>query len=85
MAIKKTFLGLCLLASTNLMAEWQLNNEASTLTYVSTKSGAVAEVNHFANMQGKVTKNGNATLSIDLTSVETNIGIRNERTKKALI
>lgn len=84
MTIKTAVLGLCLLASSNVMATWKLDNNASTLSYVSTKSGAVAEVNHFTSMKGKVTEQGVAKLNIDLASVETNIAIRNERMKKHL-
>lgn len=66
------------------MAAWQLDNKNSNLTYVSTKSGAVAEVNHFGTLSGKVSDEGFAKIVIDLTSVETNIAIRNERTQKHL-
>ncbi|MGB0899724.1 MAG: YceI family protein [Psychrobium sp.] len=84
MTLKTTFIGLCLFASTNVMAAWQLDNSSSSLSYVSTKNSAVAEVNYFTRMQGTVAEQGNAELAIDLTSVETNIPIRNERTKKHL-
>lgn len=82
--MKTVFLGLCLLTSTNLMAAWQLDNRNSNLTYVSTKSGAVAEVNHFGTLSGKVSEQGFAKVVIELSSVETNIPIRNERTQKHL-
>lgn len=84
MTIKTTMMSICLLASSSAFAGWKLNNEASNLTYVSTKSSAVAEVNHFTSLQGNVSEQGKATISIDLSSVETNIAIRNERTKKHL-
>lgn len=84
MTIKTTLIGLCLLTSTNALAAWQLDNKDSSLSYVSTKNSAIAEVNHFGKMQGEVSNKGDASLQIDLTSVETNISIRNERTKQHL-
>ncbi len=72
------------MASSNVMAAWQLNNENSNLSFVSVKSGAVAETHHFSAMQGKVSEKGFAKVMLDLTSIESNIDIRNERMQNHL-
>ncbi len=58
---------------------WAVDPETSSLSYVSVKSGNVAEVNSFTSLSGGVSENGEATISIDLASVETGVDIRNER------
>lgn len=84
MIIRSMLLGLCLLGSAQLQASWQLNNEASNLTFVSVKKGKIAEVHHFGSMQGKVSNKGIGKVSIDLASIESNIDTRNQRMKKYL-
>ncbi len=58
---------------------WQLNGEASDLTFVSVKNGDVAEVSRFGAFSGQVDADGNAGLVINPASVETYVDIRNER------
>jgi len=75
---------LCLLISLCLFAfsakaEYQLDNEASSLNFISIKKDKIAEVHFFKQMSGSIDAEGVAKISIDLTSVETNIAIRNER------
>ncbi|MGV2987764.1 YceI family protein [Vibrio sp. E150_011] len=65
-------------------ASWMLDNKDSTLKFVSTKKNAVSEVHHFNAMSGSISDDGKATLILDLSSVETNIAIRNERMKTML-
>ncbi|MGB0866509.1 MAG: YceI family protein [Granulosicoccaceae bacterium] len=64
---------------------WTLDSEASHLTYLSTKitqaSTALTEENTFLTLAGSVIE-GKAEITIDLSSVETNIPIRNERMQK---
>lgn len=66
------------------LADWQLVNDASKLEFISTKKAAIAEVHSFKKLSGSVSETGEINFVIDLTSVETNIPIRNERMNKFL-
>jgi polyisoprenoid-binding protein YceI len=66
------------LLSSSVFAEWKLN-PSSSLTFISVKADLIGETHHFTKLTGLVSKNGEAELAIDLSSVETNIPIRNER------
>ena len=57
-------------------AEWILDNDASTLTFTSIKAGTVAETHTFGELAGSIGADGNASLVIDLDSVDTGIEIR---------
>ena len=59
--------------------EWQVVPDASRLTYVSVKSGEVLETNRFTGLSGSVSEGGTATVTIDLSSLETGVDIRNQR------
>lgn len=72
------------MGSTFAMADWQLLNEQSQLNFVSVKKSAVVEVHRFKSLSGSVTDAGKAEVAIDLASVDTNIGIRDERMQKML-
>lgn len=79
--------GSLLLASlqpTLAMAEWSLNNEASTLSFVSTKAEHVAEVHTFDVLSGEIDDDGTVSVTIELASVNTLIPIRNERMQAML-
>lgn len=69
--------------SVNAWAGWMLNSEASSVHFISVKKEHIAEVHHFTSLSGQINQ-GTLTLNIDLSSVETNIGIRNERMQKML-
>lgn len=76
-------LGFCLglllsLFSSSVFAGWALN-PSSKLTFVSVKADHVGETHHFSKLSGAVSEEGVMSLSIDLSSLETNIPIRNER------
>lgn len=58
---------------------WSVDADASSLSYVSVKSGEIAETNTFSGLSGTVGEDGSATLQIDLATVETKVDIRNER------
>ena len=57
---------------------------ASQVQFVSIKNNAIGEVSHFETLAGTVTDAGEVEVRVALDSVETNIGIRNERMKKML-
>lgn len=83
----KVLSGLALLLtflSPNVWAQWDLSNEDSRLNFVTVKSVKIGEVHRFERLMGSISDTGQVTLNIDLNSVETNIGIRNERIKKDL-
>ncbi len=81
---KPLVLASLLLGSSFASADWQLLNDQSQLNFVSVKKSAVVEVHRFKALKGSVSESGEAQLSIDLTSVDTNIGIRDERMQKML-
>ncbi len=72
------------LTSPLALAGWSLDPAASSLSFVSIKNNTVAEVHHFTQFSGEVSDSGEATLTINLDSVETGIPIRNERMRKLL-
>ncbi|MEO0462827.1 MAG: YceI family protein [Pseudomonadota bacterium] len=78
-----TLLAACTQAPAELtpLAEgsWSVDAEASSLSYVSVKSGEIAEPNTFSGLSGSVSPDGTAALEIDLASLETGVDIRNER------
>ena len=58
---------------------WTLDGEASHLAFGSIKKDKIGEVNSFSGLKGTVDADGKADVTIDLTTLETNIDIRNER------
>ncbi len=58
---------------------WTLDSDASHLAYGSIKKDKIGEVNTFSGLKGTVDETGKANVKIDLTTIETNIDIRNER------
>lgn len=74
---------LFLLATAAAQAGWQLE-QPSELTFMSFKNTHLAEIHRFNRMQGNIAEDGKATLSIDLTSVDTAIPIRDTRMQEML-
>lgn len=70
--------------SMTVQAAWQLDNANSQLTFVSVKANKVGEVHVFQKLEGTVNDEGQASLKIDLTSVNTNVAVRDERMQKFL-
>ena len=58
---------------------WMLSPTESRVSFVSVKQGTTGEVHYFTEAQGAVSNQGTVSLSIDTTSVETGIDVRNER------
>jgi polyisoprenoid-binding protein YceI len=63
---------------------WHLDADRSALSFVSIKSGDIAETHSFSGLSGSVMADGQAELVIDLATIETGIGIRNERMREHL-
>ena len=70
------------LVSHSAFAGWTLNSDNSSLFYVTSKAGAVSEVNSFSSLSGSIADNGQASVEINLGSVDTAIDIRNERMRE---
>ncbi len=61
---------------------WSIDSEASRLSYVTVKSGEIAEANDFTGLTGTVAPDGAATIEIDLATVSTGVDIRDERMRE---
>ena len=64
-------------------ADWTLS-ESSRIGFVSIKNNSVGENNAFERVTGSISQSGQVSVSVDLSSVETGVGIRNERLQKML-
>lgn len=73
----------CTLCS-SVNADWILNNEQSSLHFISTKNEHISEIHSFQKLQGTLNERGQLTVNIELASVETGIDIRNTRMKEML-
>ena len=72
-------IALGLLSNVALAGDWSVNNNQSTVSFISIKKSDIAEVHRFKQVEGTLTEAGNFSLAIDLTSVDTGIAIRDER------
>jgi polyisoprenoid-binding protein YceI len=72
-------LSFSLFLATPAYSAWQLDSKNSSLTFVSIKKGTIAENHHFKTFAGVINDSGLANITIDLSSVDTNIAIRNAR------
>ena len=63
------------------VGQWVLNNEASSLNFITTKNATKTEVQTFKTIQGQITGT-KVTLNVDLSSVDTGIEIRDERLRE---
>lgn len=71
------------LAALPVHADWSIT-DASRVGFVSIKNNVIGENNAFQRVSGGISDEGAVTVNIDLTSVETGVGIRNERLQKML-
>ena len=71
------------LAALPARADWSIN-DTSRVGFVSIKNNVIGENNAFQRVSGGISEAGAVTVNIDLTSVETGVGIRNERLQKML-
>lgn len=82
MRILSLVLSLCF--TNALYANWLVDSDTSSIHFLSTKKSTVTEAHEFEAFSGTLDEAGNLTLSIDLSSVETRIPIRNKRMKEHL-
>ena len=64
--------------------DWSVDGERSSVGFVTVKNGAVVESHRFRRVSGSVSADGLARVSIDLTSVDTMIPIRDGRMRDLL-
>ncbi|MFC5699200.1 YceI family protein [Pseudomonas sp. GCM10022186] len=62
-----------------VQASWYLDNESSRISFISTKAGSISEVHRFLTLHGKIDKDGEARLRIELESVSTGVPLRDQR------
>jgi polyisoprenoid-binding protein YceI len=72
-------IGAALLLSSGAQADWTLDGTGSSFYYVTSKAGAVSEVNTFGGLSGSIADDGTATLMIDLATVNTAVEVRDQR------
>lgn len=71
------------LAAPIAQAEWTLQ-KGSELNFLTTKNTHLTEVHTFRTLVGSLQDNGSATLSIDLTSIDSAIPVRDQRMRDVL-
>ena len=77
------FVAVLFLAS-SAAAHWELDNNSSTLSFVTVKADHVGEVHTFDKLSGDINDDGSVQITIELASVNTLIDIRNERMQNML-
>ena len=70
------------LFSQPLLADWALDSTESDLYFTSTKKENISEANQFTKLSGTINDDKKATLMVDLSSVSTQVDIRDERLQK---
>ncbi|MGB0799948.1 MAG: hypothetical protein ACPGRD_11585, partial [Planktomarina sp.] len=69
-----------LLTSTAAMADtWTIDRDASVIGFGSVKSDSIGEAHTLRSIAGSVAADGTVSVELDLTSIQTNIEVRNER------
>lgn len=80
----KTYLSACLLlAALPAMADWQLTTP-SEVSFVTFKNTHLAEHHRFNRLSGQVNAQGEASINIDLASIDSRIPVRDERMQNLL-
>lgn len=82
--MKKTLLALTTLCSFNAFADWHLEQQNSSVSFTTFKKEHIAENHQFDSINAVVADSGKVQLTIDLTSVNTNIPIRDQRMQEHL-
>ena len=73
-----------LFLASSAAAHWELDNNSSTLSFVTVKADHVGEVHTFDQLSGDINDDGSVQITIELASVNTLIDIRNERMQNML-
>lgn len=77
------------LAASSSQAAWHVDSGQSTFSFMTAKAGtpgtsAIEEVQTFRQIDGSVGDDGKLVFDVELASVETNIGLRNDRIREIL-
>ena len=70
---------ICLTATSVAAESWIMDGDASVVGFGSVKKDTIGEAHTISGVSGTVTADGTVNVTLDLTSVQTNIDIRNER------
>jgi len=84
MKIRNLLFTVALLAAGPSFASWSLDNDASQVSFVSVKAGDAGEVHRFNEISGELSGDGNASVTIQLASVDTLIPLRDDRMRELL-
>jgi polyisoprenoid-binding protein YceI len=76
-------LSACQLSAPQQPDKWQVVSESSRIYLVTTKKGHIAEVMNLPALSGQVS-NGQLTVQIDLSKIDSGIAVRDERMQKDL-
>lgn len=68
-----------LLSNQALASDWKVNNSQSTVSFISIKKADVGEIHRFKQIEGALSDSGGFSLTIDLSSVDTGISVRDDR------
>ncbi len=84
MNLKKILIITTMVVAAPCFASWSLDNDASQVSFVSVKAGDAGEVHRFTELSGSVSAAGNASVTIQLASVDTLIPLRDGRMRELL-
>ena len=84
MKLNQLFIVTTLLVTGPCFAAWTLDNDSSQVSFVSVKAGDAGEVHRFTEISGELSSGGNASVTIQLASVDTLIPLRDERMREML-
>ena len=81
--MRRSIFLLLLVLAAPAFADWSVTTDSS-VGFVSIKNNAIGENNAFTRVAGGIDAEGNISVKVDLSSVETGVGIRNERLQTML-
>ncbi len=84
MKAPKFILSFIFILTTPVLAALELDQNASKLEFISVKKGAIAEISHFNKFSADLSDSGQISFTIDLTSVDTHIAVRDNRIRNFL-
>lgn len=79
MKFKSSLAALALTIVPTFSLAWELDATESVVSFGSIKNDFIGEAHTFSGLSGTVDADGSVSVTIDLTSLDTNIDIRNER------
>jgi hypothetical protein len=84
MKLTQLLIVISLIVAGPCLAAWTLDNDSSQVSFVSVKAGDAGEVHRFTEISGELSSGGNASVTIQLASVDTLIPLRDERMRELL-